>query len=114
VKIRELLILVIGLVMLGLGLLLISDSASGGVFVFPFFFIGDATLAPIMIIVSLTIMVVFFWWANSQFTEDARFSKYQKQRMGVLKIGSMCQVCGNPVPENAAFCSACGSSVDSF
>ncbi|MFW9770106.1 MAG: zinc-ribbon domain-containing protein [Candidatus Thorarchaeota archaeon] len=24
----------------------------------------------------------------------------------------MCQVCGSPLPENASFCSACGSSVD--
>ena len=98
--------------MLGVGTLLVTDSVSGGVFVFPFFFVGDATLAPIMIIFSLVIVVAFFCWANSQFISDARFSKYQEPKMGVLRIGSMCQVCGNPLPENASFCTACGSSVE--
>ena len=111
-KIREILLLIVGFVMLGLGALLITDATSGGVFVFPFFFVGDAMLAPILIIFSLAIMLAFFCWANSQYTEDARFSKYQEPRLGVLRIGSICQVCGNPLPENASFCSACGSGVD--
>ncbi|MGY5865243.1 MAG: zinc ribbon domain-containing protein [Candidatus Thorarchaeota archaeon] len=112
-KIRELLLLVVGIVMLGLGALLVTNSGSGGVFVFPFFFFfGDPALAPIMVIFSLVIIVIFFWWANSNYPEDQRFSKYQEPRVGVLKIGSMCQVCGNPLPENASFCSSCGSSVD--
>ncbi|MFW9812014.1 MAG: zinc ribbon domain-containing protein [Candidatus Thorarchaeota archaeon] len=111
-KIRELLLFVIGFVMVSVGALLITDSSSGGVFVFPFFFVGDALLAPIIIIISLVTMLAFFYWANSQFTGDARFSKYQDPSLGVLKIESMCQVCGSPLPENASFCSACGSSVD--
>ncbi|MHA2078052.1 MAG: zinc ribbon domain-containing protein [Candidatus Thorarchaeota archaeon] len=110
-KIRELLLLVVGFIMLGLGALLVTNSGSGGIFVFPFFFFGDLALAPIMVIFSLVIIVVFFWWANSNYPEDARFSKYEEPRMGVLKIGSMCQVCGNPLPENASFCSSCGSSL---
>jgi hypothetical protein len=112
VKIRELLLLVVGFVMLSLGALLVTNSGSGGVFVFPFFFFGDPSLAPIIMIFSLVIIAIFFWWANNQYPEDARFSKYQEPRMGVLKIGSMCQVCGNPLPENASFCPSCGSSVD--
>lgn len=111
-KIRELLLLVVGFVMLGFGALLVTNSISGGIFVFPFFFFGDPALVPIMVIFSLVIIVVFFWWANSNYPEDARFSKYQEPRVGVLKIGSMCQVCGNPLPENASFCSSCGSDVE--
>ena len=106
-------LLIVGFVMLGIGAALLSNSGEGVFFVFPFFFSGDTSfLVPSLVIISLAIIMFFFWWSNSQYPEDARFTKYQQPRKGVLKIGSMCQFCGNPLPENAAFCSSCGSQVE--
>jgi len=106
---RELLILGLGFVMLGMGAAVLAIFGEGGFFVFPFFFFGDLGLVPFIVIFSLVIMMFFFWWANNQYPEDARFVKYQGPREGFLKIGSPCQFCGSPMPENAAFCSSCGS-----
>ena len=111
-KIRDLLIFVVGSIMLGVGVLLVTGTLNGGFFVFPFFVIGDITLAPFLVIFSLTIMVIFFWWGNSQYSDDARISKDSGTRRGVLKIGSICKFCGSPMPEDASFCSSCGSSVE--
>jgi len=109
---RELLLLVLGIIMLGLGMTLLAIFGEGNFFVFPFFFVGDPGLVPLMVIFSLAIMILFFWWANNHYPEDARFAKYQSQKEGVLKIGSRCKFCESPVPENAAFCSSCGSQVE--
>ncbi|MHA2046275.1 MAG: zinc ribbon domain-containing protein [Candidatus Thorarchaeota archaeon] len=108
-NIRESLIFVVGLIMLVLGTLLVTNTLNGGFFVFPFFFFGDTTFAPFLVIISLTIMVIFFWWANSQYPDDTRISKDWESRRGVLKIGSICKFCGSPMPEDASFCSSCGS-----
>ncbi len=109
---RDLLLLVLGFIMLGLGTAFLAIFGEGGFFVFPFFFFGDPGLFPVMVIFSLAIMILFFWWANNQYPEDARFAKYQKPKEDVLRIGSLCKLCGSPMPENAAFCSSCGSQVD--
>ncbi len=109
---RELLLLVLGFIMLGIGTALLAIFGEGGFFVFPFFFFGDPGIVPLMVILSLGIMILFFWWANNQYPEDARFDKYQGPKEEVLRIGSLCKLCGSPMPENAAFCSSCGSQVD--
>ncbi|MFW9807796.1 MAG: zinc ribbon domain-containing protein [Candidatus Thorarchaeota archaeon] len=110
-KLREILILVTGFVMLGVGVAILAVFGESGFFVFPFFFIGDPAIGPFLVIFSLALVILFFWWANSQYPEDARFVKYQRSREEFLKIGGQCQICGNPLPEKAVFCSACGSEV---
>jgi hypothetical protein len=107
-------LLIVGFIMLGIGVALLTGSGGGGFFVFPFFFFSGDTgfLMPVLIIASLVIMMFFFWWANNKYPEDARFTKYQDQINGTLKIGSICQFCGSLLPENAMFCSACGNQVD--
>lgn len=109
---RELLLLVLGFVMVGLGVTLLTIFGEGGFFVFPFFFVGDPRLAPLMVIFGLAIMILFFWWANNQYPEDARFAKFQSPKEGVMKIDSLCKFCDSPMPENATFCSSCGSKVE--
>ncbi|MFW9793724.1 MAG: zinc ribbon domain-containing protein [Candidatus Thorarchaeota archaeon] len=113
-RLREFWLVIIGFIMLGLGVALLARSGTGfSFFVFPFFFIGDSGLfIPLVIVSSLMVMILFFWWVNSQFPEDARFLKYQEPQEGVLKIVSQCQFCGSPLPENASFCSSCGSQVE--
>ncbi len=109
---RYLLLLVLGFIMLGLGTAFLAIFGEGGFFVFPFFFFGDPGLFPVMVIFSLAIMILFFWWANNQYPEDARFAKYQGPTDEVLRIGSLCKLCRSPMPEKAAFCSSCGSQVE--
>ncbi len=105
-------IIILGFIMLGMGVVLLSDSGQGVFFVFPFFFFGDAGFVPFAIIFSLMVLLLFFWWANYQYPEDARFKRYQSPRQEFLKVGSQCQFCGSPMPENASFCSSCGNQVE--
>ncbi|MFW9982915.1 MAG: zinc-ribbon domain-containing protein [Candidatus Thorarchaeota archaeon] len=111
-EIREISILALGVIMLGIGVAILAIFGDSGFFVFPFFFVGASGVIPFFVIFSLTIMVLFFWWANSQYTEDARFVKYTHPREEFLKIGGLCQNCGSPIPQKAAFCSVCGSEVE--
>ncbi|MFW9787639.1 MAG: zinc ribbon domain-containing protein [Candidatus Thorarchaeota archaeon] len=106
---RDLVIITIGFIILGLGVALLNRGDGTFFFVFPFFFVGD--LAPILAVISLFVMMMCFWWVNKRWIEDARFAQPQG-RPTYLRVSSICQFCGNPIPENAAFCSACGNPVE--
>ena len=109
-KYRNLYLITIGFIILGLGIALLNRGGSGTFFIFPFFFVGD--LAPVLVIPMLFVVMMFFWRINKNWMEDARFSEDQEQRPAYLRVGSSCQFCGNPLPENASFCSSCGNTVE--
>jgi hypothetical protein len=106
---RELFVITLGFIILGIGMALLSLGEDTTFFIFPFFFAGD--LAPIFMIVTLFIIMIFCWKINSSWNSDARFTNFQGQKQHYIRIGSLCHVCGTPLPENAAFCSSCGASV---
>jgi hypothetical protein len=103
-------LITIGFIILGLGVALLDRGGGGTFFIFPFFFTGD--LAPFLMISTLFIIMMFFWWVNKNWMEDSRFVQSQESRPVYLRVGASCQFCGNPLPENATFCSSCGNSVE--
>ena len=107
---RDLIIITVGFIVLGLGVALLNLGENSFFFVFPFFFAGS--LAPVMIVVTLFMMMMCSWWVNKGWVVDARFASRQESRPVYLRVDSSCQFCGNPLPENAAYCSACGSQVE--
>lgn len=109
-KYRDLYLITIGFIILGLGVALLNLGESSTFFIFPFFFTGS--LAPVLMISTLFIMMMFFWWANKNWVDDARFTQSHEQRSVYLRVDASCQFCGNPLPENAAFCSSCGNPVE--
>ena len=110
VKYRDLYLITIGFIILGLGVTLLSRGESITFFIFPFFFEGY--LAPILMVSSLFIVMMFFWWANKNWLDDARFAQSHEPKPTYLRVDSSCQFCGNPLPVKAAFCSSCGNSVE--
>jgi hypothetical protein len=109
-KMRDLYVITIGFIILGLGIALLNHGGSGTFFIFPFFVTGD--LAPLLVIPMLFMMMMFFWWINKNWMEDARFAQYSEQKPVYLRVSSSCQFCGSPLPENAVYCSSCGSNVE--
>lgn len=107
---RELYIITIGFIILGIGVALLNLGEDSTFFIFPFFFAGN--LAPVLMISTLFVMMMCFWWVNKNWAEDARFNQSHDQRHAYLRVGASCQFCGNPLPENATYCSSCGNPVD--
>ena len=103
-------LITIGFIILGLGIALLNLGESVTFFVFPFFFAGD--LAPVLMISTLFIMLMICWGVNKKWVDDARFDQPHEPRQAYLRVAASCQFCGNPLPENAAFCSSCGNSVN--
>ena len=103
-------LITIGFIILGLGVALLNLGESVTFFIFPFFFAGE--LAPFIMISTLFIMMMVCWWANKNWEDDARFGQSLEPRQSYLRVDASCQFCGNPLPENAAFCSSCGNSVE--
>jgi len=108
-KNRDLYVITIGFIILGLGIALLNPGESFTFFVFPFFFVGD--LAPVFMISTLFILMMVFWCANKNWVDDTRFSELRDTRPVYLRVESSCQFCENPLPENAVYCPACGNSV---
>jgi len=106
---RDLYKITIGFILVGLGLALLNQGSGATFFIFPFFFTGE--LAPYMMIATLFVIMMCFWWANKNWQEDARFDQPFEQRQTYLRVGATCRFCGNPLPENAVYCSVCGNTV---
>ena len=106
---RDLYQITIGFILVGLGLALLNQGSGGTFFIFPFFFTGD--LAPYLMIATLFVMMMCFWWVNKNWEEDARFEKSFGQEQTFLRVGASCRFCGNPLPENAVYCPYCGNNV---
>jgi hypothetical protein len=100
----------IGFIILGIGIALLNLGEGGTFFIFPFFFAGE--LAPVLMISTLFIMMMCFWWVNKSWVDDARFHQTYESRPVYLRVGASCQFCGSPLPENATYCSSCGNSVE--
>jgi len=109
-KNKDLFIVTIGFIILGLGIALLNLGESSTFFIFPFFFAGN--LAPILVIPVLFIMMMFFWWVNKNYADHARLTQSHELRPVYLRTFSTCQFCGNPLPEKAVFCSYCGNTVE--
>ena len=109
-KLRDLYVITIGFIILGLGIALLNRGGSGTFIIFPFFFAGN--LAPLLVIPMLFIVMMFFWWINKNWVDDARFAQNHEQKPVFLRVGATCQFCGSPLPENALYCSVCGSHVE--
>ncbi|MFX1559495.1 MAG: hypothetical protein ACFFBL_02795 [Promethearchaeota archaeon] len=107
---RDLFIITIGFIILGLGLALLDFGEGSTFFVFPFLFGGN--LAPVLMLSTLFIMMMCFWWINKNWTEDARFLQSHGSRATYLRVSSSCPLCGAPLPENADYCFSCGNPVD--
>lgn len=107
---RDLYTITIGFIILGLGIALLNLGEGGTFFIFPFFFAGN--LAPVLMISTLFIMMMCFWWVNKNWAEDERFVQPHKPKSVYLRVGASCQFCGSPLPEDAAYCSSCGNSVE--
>jgi hypothetical protein len=109
---RDLLIVVVGFILLGMGVVLLTRGEGSFFFVFPFFFAGN--LAPFLMIATLFIVMMCFWWVNKKWIDDVRFYQFQEKRPTYLRVGSSCQACANPLPANAAYCSVCGNPTNQF
>jgi len=109
---RDLFIITIGFIILGLGLALLNLGNGGTFFIFPFFFTGDFGL--LFMISALFIMMMCFWWVNKNWVGDARFDQFQEPRQVFLRVSALCQQCGSPLPEGAVYCSSCGNPVDRY
>ena len=109
-KYRDLYLVTIGFIILGLGVALLNRGGSITFFIFPFFLAGD--LAPILMVSSLFIVMMFFWWVNKNWMDDTRFTQSHEPKLNYLRVDASCQFCGNPLPVKAAYCSSCGNSVD--
>lgn len=105
---RDLYLITIGFILVGLGLALLTFREGGTFIIFPFFFTGN--LAPFLMISALFVVMIFFWWVNRNWLDDARFS--QTHRPEYLRVGTICKYCGSPLPENAVYCPSCGKSVE--
>lgn len=113
VRMSELMLVIVGFIALGLGLVILASSGQGTFYIFPFFVFSGSGLLASLGLIGLLFLIMFFFWANNRYPEDARFAKYQIPSRSYLRVGSQCQVCGSPIPENAAFCPSCGSQVES-
>ncbi|MFX1483428.1 MAG: zinc ribbon domain-containing protein [Promethearchaeota archaeon] len=109
---RGLMLVFLGFIVLGMGMAVLASSGQGTFFIFPFFFFGESGLITSLGLIGLLFLMVFFFWANSRYPEDVRFSKYHEPSRSYLRVGSQCKICGSPVPENAEFCPSCGSKVE--
>lgn len=109
-EIRDLYIITIGFIILGIGVALLNLGEGSTFFVFPFFFSGN--LAPVLMISTLFIMMMCFWWVNKNWAEDARFGQPHVPRSVYLRVEGSCRFCGNPLPEDALYCASCGNSVE--
>ena len=97
---RDMYIITIGFIILGLGVALLNLGESVTFFIFPFFFAGD--LAPVFVISTLFIMMMACWWVNKNWSDAARFSHSLEPRQAYLRVDVSCQFCGN----------SCGNSVE--
>ena len=109
-QIRDLYIIAIGFIILGLGIALLNPGESTSFFIFPFFFAGD--LAPFLMLATLFVMMMCFWQVNRSWREDERFLPSQEAGPVFLRVGSKCQFCASPIPENAGYCPMCGNPVE--
>jgi hypothetical protein len=109
---RDLYVITIGFIILGLGVTLLNLGEGSTFFIFPFFFTGN--LAPVLMLSVLFIMMMCFWWVNKNWTEDARFIESSGQRAVYLRVSASCQMCGSPLPQDAAYCSSCGTPVEQY
>ena len=109
-KNRNMYLITIGFIILGLGIALLNLGESVTFFIFPFFFTGN--LAPVITISTLFVMMMVFWWINKNGVDDARFAQSDEPGPAYLRVDASCQFCRNPLPENAALCSSCGNSVE--
>jgi len=107
---RDLYVITIGFIILGLGVSLLNLGESSTFFIFPFFFTGN--FAPVFMLSVLFVMIMCFWWVNKNWTEDARFLDSSGQRPVYLRVNASCQICGSPLPQDAAYCSSCGTPVE--
>lgn len=105
---RDLYQITLGFILVGLGLALLTFGEGGTFFIFPFFVTGN--LAPFLMVATLFVVMIFFWWVNRNWVDDARFS--QTRSPEYLRVGTICKYCGSPLPENAIYCPACGKSVE--
>ncbi|MFW9805253.1 MAG: zinc ribbon domain-containing protein [Candidatus Thorarchaeota archaeon] len=106
---RNLYSITLGFILVGLGLAILNRGSNITFFVFPFFFSGD--LAPYAMILTLFIIMMFFWWVNKNWEEDVRYSQSYRKNPEYLRVGTSCKYCGNPLPVNATYCPSCGSTV---
>ncbi|MHA2353486.1 MAG: hypothetical protein ACXABX_10240, partial [Candidatus Thorarchaeota archaeon] len=80
---RDLYMITIGFIILGLGVALLNLGESSTFFIFPFFFAGD--LAPVLMISTLFIMMMCFWWTNKNWVEDERIVQPQEPKSVYLR-----------------------------
>ncbi|MHA3963724.1 MAG: hypothetical protein AM325_009305 [Candidatus Thorarchaeota archaeon SMTZ1-45] len=109
-KYREVYLITVGFIILGLGVALLNIGEESTFFIFPFFFTGP--LAPVMMISTLFVIMMCFWWVNKNWVEDARYAQIDNSRLVYLRVNAVCRFCGNPLPENAVYCYSCGNSVE--
>lgn len=109
-QIRDLYVIVIGFIILGLGIALLNPGGGTSFFIFPFFFAGG--LAPVLMLATLFLMMMCFWQVNRSWREDERFLQSHETGPAYLRVGSRCQFCDSPIPENAGYCPACGNPVE--
>ena len=107
---RDLYIITIGFIILGLGVALLSLGEDTTFFIFPFFFAGN--LAPLLMLSFLFITMMCFWWVNKNWTDDARFKQSRDPKPVYLRVSTSCQLCGSPLPQDAAYCFSCGNPVE--
>lgn len=109
-RLKELYVIALGFIILGLGISLLNLGDGSYFFIFPFFIAGD--LAPFIMLSTLFIVMMCFWWANKNWVDDARYSSPLKQKPSYLRVETSCHFCGNPLPERAVFCYSCGNPVE--
>lgn len=109
-KNRELYLITIGFIILGLGVALLSNGEGISFFIFPFFFTGP--LAPVLMLTTLFVIMMCFWWVNRNWAEDARYAHLTESQSVYLRADTLCRFCGNPLPENAVYCYSCGNAVE--
>ena len=110
-------ILCLGLlfVLIGTFLLLISSGGTGtGVFfIFPFVFVNTGDIVGMFILLIFVFVIFLFMmrYAVGYFSQmEAEFGESMDRQY--IRVGAKCDVCLEPLPMNAAFCSKCGAPVD--
>jgi hypothetical protein len=109
-------ILLLGFILVFLGITFIvlgQETASGFVFVFPFFFFGDANpLFVIPLIIMGVVMFCLLMKPNFASFVDYRTEKRTGPTDQYVRIGELCMFCGGPVPERSEYCPSCGNSLE--
>ena len=116
-KEKHLAIIVIGFILLGAGMAMLTLSSTGEEtgFVFAFPFVITSGLGPVAEIVILIITLgIALWFVKGvlDLVQNGEVGDGTRIHTRYLRVDSLCDHCEAPLPSRASFCPSCGRPID--